>query len=369
MAQLGEVPFARYYGSVDATPLFVLLAGEYFKRTGDLETVRELWPHVEAALDWMDTHGDPDRDGFVEYHRKNESGLINQGWKDSHDAIFHENGRAAEGPIALCEVQAYVYAAKRHGAAMALALDRSVQAAILSQQAETLREQFEGAFWCEDLSIYALALDGAKKPCRVVSSNAGHALLTGIAAPERAQRVAETLLGASCFSGWGVRTVARSAARYNPMSYHNGSVWPHDNAVIALGFARYGLKSEVLRIFKGLFEAASYMDLRRLPELFCGFAWRRLTAPTLYPVACAPQAWASATVFALVQASLSASFEQGGEEIRFDRPVMPDFLDELHVRRLQAKHGEADIMLRRYGSEVSIDITRRQGKVPIVVMR
>jgi glycogen debranching enzyme len=369
MAQLGEVPFARYYGSVDATPLFVLLAGEYFKRTGDLETVRELWPHVEAALDWMDTHGDPDRDGFVEYHRKNESGLINQGWKDSHDAIFHENGRAAEGPIALCEVQAYVYAAKRHGAAMALALDRPVQAAILSQQAETLREQFEGAFWCEDLSIYALALDGAKKPCRVVSSNAGHALLTGIAAPERAQRVAETLLGASCFSGWGVRTVARSAARYNPMSYHNGSVWPHDNAVIALGFARYGLKSEVLRIFKGLFEAASYMDLRRLPELFCGFAWRRLTAPTLYPVACAPQAWASATVFALVQASLSASFEQGGEEIRFDRPVMPDFLDELHVRRLQAKHGEADIMLRRYGSEVSVDITRRQGKVPIVVMR
>jgi glycogen debranching enzyme len=369
MAQLGEVPFARYYGSVDATPLFVLLAGEYFKRTGDLETVRELWPHVEAALDWMDTHGDPDRDGFVEYHRKNESGLINQGWKDSHDAIFHENGRAAEGPIALCEVQAYVYAAKRHGAAMASALDRSVQAAILSQQAETLREQFEGAFWCEDLSIYALALDGAKKPCRVVSSNAGHALLTGIAAPERAQRVAETLLGASCFSGWGVRTVARSAARYNPMSYHNGSVWPHDNAVIALGFARYGLKSEVLRIFKGLFEAASYMDLRRLPELFCGFAWRRLTAPTLYPVACAPQAWASAAVFALVQASLSASFEQGGEEIRFDRPVMPDFLDELHVRRLQAKHGEADIMLRRYGSEVSVDITRRQGKVPIVVMR
>jgi glycogen debranching enzyme len=369
MAQLGEVPFARYYGSVDATPLFVLLAGEYFKRTGDLETVRELWPHVEAALDWMDTHGDPDRDGFVEYHRKNESGLINQGWKDSHDAIFHENGRAAEGPIALCEVQAYVYAAKRHGAAMALALDRSVQAAILSQQAETLREQFEGVFWCEDLSIYALALDGAKKPCRVVSSNAGHALLTGIAAPERAQRVAETLLGASCFSGWGVRTVARSAARYNPMSYHNGSVWPHDNAVIALGFARYGLKSEVLRIFKGLFEAASYTDLRRLPELFCGFAWRRLTAPTLYPVACAPQAWASATVFALVQASLSASFEQGGEEIRFDRPVMPDFLDELHVRRLHAKHGEADIMLRRYGSEVSVDITRRQGKVPIVVMR
>jgi len=370
MARLGEVPFARYYGSVDATPLFVLLVGEYFKRAGDLETVRELWPNVEAALRWIDTYGDADGDGFVEYHRKNADGLVNQGWKDSRDAIFHEDGRTAEGPIALCEVQAYVYAAKQHAAAMASALDRPVQAAILSQQAETLREQFEAAFWCDDLSTYALALDGAKQPCRVISSNAGHVLLTGIADPDRAQHVADTLLASSCFSGWGVRTVARSAARYNPISYHNGSVWPHDNAMIALGLARYGLKSGILRIFKGLFEAASYMDLRRLTELFCGFAWRRLTAPTLYPVACSPQAWASATVFALVQASLGMSFDQDGEGIRFDRPALPDFLDELHLRGLQAKHGVADILLRRYDStDVSVNITRRQGKVPIIILR
>jgi glycogen debranching enzyme len=369
MARLGEVPFARYYGSVDATPLFVLLVGEYFKRTGDLDTVRELWPNVQAALHWIDTYGDPDGDGFVEYQRKNAEGLINQGWKDSHDAIFHEDGRLAEGPIALCEVQAYVYGAKRHAAALALALDHSVTAATLSHQAEVLRERFEAAFWCEDLAIYALALDGAKQPCRVISSNAGQALLTGIAAPERAALVADTLLGTSCFSGWGVRTVARSAARYNPISYHNGSVWPHDNAVVALGLARYGLKPSVLRIFKGLFQAASYMDLRRLPELFCGFAWRGLTAPTLYPVACAPQAWASATVFALVQASLGLRFDQSGEEVRFDRPMLPDFLDQLHLRGLQAKHGVADVLLRRYGSEVSVDITRRQGKVPIVIVR
>ena len=369
MARLREVPFARYYGSVDATPLFVLLVGEYFKRTGDLDTVRELWPNVQAALRWIDTYGDPDGDGFVEYQRKNAEGLINQGWKDSYDAIFHEDGRLAEGPIALCEVQAYVYGAKQHAAALATALDRSVIAATLAQEAEALREQFEAAFWCEDLSTYALALDGAKKPCRVISSNAGHALLTGIADPEHAERVAEVLLETGCFSGWGVRTVARSAARYNPISYHNGSVWPHDNAIVALGFARYGLKSGVERIFKGLFEAASYMDLRRLPELFCGFAWRRLTAPTLYPVACSPQAWASATVFALVQASLGMSFDQGGDEIRFDRPVVPDFLDELHLRGLQARYGVADILLRRYGSDVSVDITRRQGKVPIVILR
>jgi glycogen debranching enzyme len=367
MARLREVPFARYYGSVDATPLFVLLLGEYFKRTGDLDTVRELWPNVQAALRWLDTFGDLDGDGFVEYQRKNADGLVNQGWKDSHDAIFHEDGRTAEGPIALCEVQAYVYGAKQHAATLASALGHPVAASTLSQEANALREHFEAAFWCEDLSTYALALDGMKRPCRVISSNAGHALLTEITSSERAERVAETLLGTGCFSGWGVRTVERSAARYNPISYHNGSVWPHDNGVIALGFSRYGLKSGVLRIFKGLFEAASYMDLRRLPELFCGFAWRRLTAPTLYPVACAPQAWASATVFALVQASLGLSFDQEGEEIRFDQPVLPDFLDELHLRKLRARRGEVDVLLRRYGKEVSINLTRRDGKVPLAV--
>jgi len=369
MARLGEVPFARYYGSVDATPLFVVLTGEYFRRTGDLETVRALWPYVRAALDWIDTYGDPDGDGFVEYHRKNADGLVNQGWKDSHDAIFHEDGRMAEGPIALCEVQGYVYAAKQHAAVLASALGHSTAAMALSRQAAALREKFEAAFWCEELSTYALALDGAKKPCRVVASNAGHALLTGIANPARARRVAQTLLGAACFSGWGVRTAGVSAARYNPMSYHNGSVWPHDNALIALGLARYGLKTELLKIFRGLFEAAGYMDLRRLPELFCGFPWRRLNAPTLYPVACVPQAWASAAVFALVQASLGIGFDQEAGEIHFDRPVLPEFLDELHLRGLQTKGGTADVLLRRYNGDVALNITRRQGNVPIILLR
>ena len=369
MARLGEVPFARYYGSVDATPLFVLLAGEYFRRTGDLETVRALWPHVQAALDWIDTYGDPDGDGFVEYRRKSASGLINQGWKDSFDAIFHEDGRMAEGPIALCEVQGYVYAAKQHAAALASALGQPSASAALLQRAAALREKFEAEFWCEDLSTYALALDGAKQPCRVVTSNAGHALLTGIADSAHAHRVAETLLGSGCFSGWGVRTVAVSAARYNPMSYHNGSVWPHDNALIALGFARYGLKTEVLKIFRGLFEAAGYMDLRRLPELFCGFPWRKLNAPTLYPIACIPQAWASAAIFALVQASLGIGFDLEAREIHFDRPVLPEFLDELHLRGLQTKHGTADLLLRRNDDDVTLNITRRQGNVPIVVSR
>ncbi|HEY3910692.1 MAG TPA: amylo-alpha-1,6-glucosidase [Stellaceae bacterium] len=369
MARLGEVPFSRYYGSVDATPLFVMLMGEYFQRTGDLETVRALWPNVEAALRWCDSYGDPDGDGFVEYQRRNANGLVNQGWKDSQDAIFHADGQLADGPIALCEVQGYVYAAKQHAATLAQALGRPSTAIALARQAENLRGKFEDAFWCEELSTYALALDGAKRPCRVVASNAGHALLTGIAAVDRARRVAETLLGLACFSGWGVRTVAVSAARYNPMSYHNGSVWPHDNALIAMGLARYGLKSGALRIFKGLFDAAGYMDLRRLPELFCGFPWRKLNAPTLYPVACIPQAWASATVLALVKASLGLSFADDAGEVRLDHPAMPDFLDTLHVRGLQASRGTADLLLQRHGAEVAVTITRRQGEVPIVVSR
>jgi glycogen debranching enzyme len=198
MARLGEVPFARYYGSVDATPLFVMLAGEYFARTGDLDTIRQLWPHITAALRWIDTYGDPDHDGFVEYSRQSATGLANQGWKDSGDAIFHADGELAEGPIALCEVQGYVYAAKPQ---LARALGDEPMAASLDEAAEKLRQNFEAAFWCVELSTYAIALDGLKRPCRVIASNAGHALLAGIAAPDRAARVADTLLREARFRG------------------------------------------------------------------------------------------------------------------------------------------------------------------------
>jgi glycogen debranching enzyme len=366
MARLGEVPFGRYYGSVDATPLFVMLLGEYFARTNDLSLVRLLWPNVIAALSWIDTAGDPDRDGFVEYHRQSETGLINQGWKDSADSIFHADGRLAKGPIALCEVQGYVFAAKRHAANLARALGNAMIAVRLEFEAENLRRNFEASFWCEELSTYALALDGDKRQCRVVASNAGHALLTGIAAPDRAERVADTLTGISCFSGWGIRTLARTAVRYNPISYHNGSVWPHDNALIALGFSRYGLKPAALRIFTGLFDAVCHWDPRRLPELFCGFA-RRQTAPTQYPVACSPQAWASATVFALLQASLGLQFDSADGEIRFDRPVLPEFLQHLHLRGLWLGDCGADVLLHRYGAEVAATVTNRQGPVCVVV--
>jgi len=367
MANLREVPFGRYYGSVDSTPLFVLLLGEYYARTGDLDTVRSLWPNMQAALNWIDSYGDRDGDGFVEYYRQTNSGLSNQGWKDSQDAVFHSNGEYAQGPIALCEVQAYVYGAKRHAALLASAQGLEDQAKQLQEQAETLRKAFEQKFWCEDLSVYAIALDGAKQPCRVVSSNSGQVLLTGIADPARASRVADTLLGPSCFSGWGIRTLGLSQAHYNPMSYHNGSVWPHDNGLIALGLARYGHKRATAQIFTALFDAASYMDLRRLPELFCGFLRRQHNGPTQYPVACSPQAWASVTVLALLQACLGLELKDAEGEIAFYRPILPEFIDHLHLRNLRLSRGSADVLLQRHGADVAVTQTRRDGTASVVV--
>jgi len=365
MAELREVPFAQYYGSVDATPLFVLLAGLYVERTGDDETLAELWPSIEAALAWIDGAGDPDRDGFVEYRRASEQGLANQGWKDSYDAIFHTDGRLAEGYIALAEVQGYVFAGKRLAARCAARLGKSDLARALEAEAELLADRFEQAFWCDDLGTYALALDGAKQPCRVRSSNAGQLLFSGIVRQDRARLVAADLMRPHFFTGWGIRTVAQGEARYNPMSYHNGSIWPHDNALIALGLARYGLKHSVECVFKGLFDAATYMDLRRLPELFCGFRREKERGPTLYPVACAPQAWASATPFTLLEASLGLEFDAGRGEIRLRNPRLPAFLDEVVLRDLRLGPSSVDLRVRRHGDEVSLEVLRTRGQIQV----
>ena len=368
MAALREVPFGLYYGSVDSTPLFVLLAGLYAERTGDMATIAELWPAVEAALGWIDGPGDPDGDGFVEYCRATEQGLANQGWKDSHDAIFHADGRLAEGAIALVEVQGYVYAAKLMAARCARLLGHDTLAKKLDGEARRLAERFEAAFWCPDIGTYALALDGDKKPCKVRTSNAGQVLFTGIASPEHAARVARQLLQPSFFSGWGIRTVAREAPRYNPMSYHNGSVWPHDNALIALGLAHYGHKREIETLCGGLFAAATYMDQRRLPELFCGFQRQHGHGPTLYPVACSPQAWASATPFTLLEASLGLEFDPFNGEIRLRNPRLPAFLDEVVLRDLRLQSSRVDLRLRRHGDTVSLDTPRIDGDIRVSIV-
>jgi glycogen debranching enzyme len=368
MAALREVPFALYYGSVDATPLFVLLAGLYVERTGDDETLAELWPSIEAALDWIDGPGDSDGDGFVEYQRASERGLANQGWKDSYDAIFHADGRLAEGPIALAEVQGYVFAGKRLAARCALRMGMPERAGQLVAEARRLAEHFEKAFWCDELGTYALALDGAKQPCRVRTSNAGQLLFTGIVREDRARLVAADLMRPHFFTGWGIRTVARGEARYNPMSYHDGSIWPHDNALIALGLARYGLKHSVEHVFEALFDAATYMDLRRLPELFCGFRREKGRGPTLYPVACAPQAWASATPFTLLEAALGLEFDARRGEIRLRNPRLPAFLDEVILRELRLGSSSVDLRVRRHGDDVSLEVMGTRGRIQVSIV-
>ena len=367
MAELGEVPFRRYYGSVDATPLFVMLAGAYLDRTGDLATIEALWPNVVAALGWMDSYADRDPDGFVSYFRQTEEGLANQGWKDSFDSISHADGTLAVGPIALCEVQGYVYAARLAAAAIGRRLGHADMAAGERARADRLRAAFEQKFWCEELGTYALALDGERRPCRVRASNAGHLLMTGICSAERALSVAEGLMESRFFNGWGIRTLASNEARYNPMSYHNGSVWPHDNAVIALGLSRYGLKPQAERLFGGLFDAALYVDLRRLPELFCGFARRRGQGPTFYPVACSPQAWAATALHAALGASLGLSFDPGECSVIFDRPRLPEFLGEVTLHNLQLGPARISVVLRRMGTEVAMNVLQRTGTIHAVM--
>jgi glycogen debranching enzyme len=369
MAALGEIPFGRYYGSVDATPLFILLAGAYYERTGDRAGVERIWPNLERALRWIDRYGDRDGDGFVEYYRQSSSGLTQQGWKDSHDSVFHADGTLAEGPIALCEVQGYVYAAKRYAAGLAASLGHDEKASALRIEAEKLREAFEQAFWCEELSTYALALDGQKRPCRVRTSNPGQCLFTGIVHPDRARLVAQTLMREESFSGWGVRTVDASEHRYNPMSYHNGSIWPHDNALIALGLARYRLRDEVARILTGMFEASLFIDLHRMPELFCGFPQRPGEGPTLYPVACAPQSWAAASVFLLLQSCLGLRIDGVNRKISFCYPALPPFLRRIRIKNLRVGDASLDLRLERHRNDVGMTVLHRDGDVEIAVVK
>jgi glycogen debranching enzyme len=369
MAALNEIPYGRYYGSIDATPLFIMLAGAYYERTGDRAFITQIWPNIKLALQWIDRAGDLDGDGFVEYSRRSKVGLIHQGWKDSQDAVFHADGSSAEGPIALCEVQGYVFAAKRRAARLALALGHTEQARRLLKEADKLRTQFERSFWCNDLSSYALALDRFKQPCRVRTSNAGHCLWTGIADQKHGMRTAKTLVSEEFFNGWGVRTVAATETRFNPMAYHNGSVWPHDNALIAAGMASYGFKQGALKILCGLYDASLFLELHRLPELLCGFSRRVGEGPTLYPVACSPQTWSSVALFLLLQSCLGLRIEAPRARLSFLQPILPPFLEHIEIKNLRIGDAAVDLSLERHAQDVGINILRREGRVEIVVTK
>ncbi len=366
MAALKEVPFGLYYGSVDATPLFVMLAADYYRRTADLEFIRSIWSHIEAALDWIDRYGDRDGDGFVEYNRRSVNGLVQQGWKDSHDSIFHHDGKLAEPSIALCEVQGYVYAAKRGAADLARLLGQDRRAEALSAQAKNLRARFDESFWCPEIDSYAIALDGHKRQCRVRASNAGHCLFTGIAEADHARQVSAQLLGPELFSGWGVRTVGSSEARYNPISYHNGSVWPHDNALIASGLSKYGNKELAGRILSSLSDASAFVDLHRLPELFCGLHRRDGEGPTLYPVACSPQAWSAAAVFLLLQACLGLTVDGVERCVRFSDPYLPQDISQLSINGLEVGSASIDLLVERRDHSVEVRQLHRAGDIAVI---
>ncbi len=369
MPALGEVPFARYYGSADATPLFVLLAHAYFERTGDEAFIEKLWPNIVAALEWMRTYGDPDGDGFIEYARKSRTGLIQQGWKDSFDSVFHADGSLADAPIALCEVQAYAYGAWAGAAKLAASRGEAAQAETWRDRAERLRSAFEKAFWSESIETYALALDGAKQPCQVQTSNAGHCLFTGIASHEHALRVCRTLLGDRSLAGWGVRTVTSGEARYNPMSYHNGSIWPHDNSIVAAGMSRYGCRDGAVRITSAMLDLSQMVDLHRLPELICGFHRRADDSPTRYPVACAPQSWAAGAVYMVLQACLGLRVEASPRRITLTRAVLPASIEWLQLSNLQIGNASVDLRLERHEHSVGATVLRRDGDVEIVAVK
>lgn len=370
MANLGEIPFARYYGSVDSTPLFVTLAGEYLRATGDAAFVRSIWENILAAMAWIETSGDADGDGFLEFARRSANGLAVQGWKDSHDSVFHADGSDAHAPVALCEVQGYAYQAFRAAARIAASVGRAELAGPWREKAEKLKAAFNERFWCEELGTFALALDGAKRPCRVRTSNPGHCLFSGIVDEAKAPLVAAALLHERTFCGWGLRTVAEGEARYNPMSYHNGSVWPHDTALAAAGLARYGQRGACLHLLSGMLELSRHMDLNRLPELLCGFERRPGQGPTLYPLSCAPQAWAAGAVFQLLQASLGLRLDAGAGQVVFDEPELPAELGSLRIEGLRlGALGSADLELVRHGKNVGLHVLRCDAGLKIICQR
>lgn len=369
MANTGEIPFKQYYGTIDATPLFILLAGMYYKRTADIEFIKKIWPNIKAALHWIDNYGDIDQDGFVEYIHKAENGLTNQGWKDSFDSIMHKNKELADPPIALCEVQSYVYGAKMEACRLARELGESDLCTALQNEASMLKKNFNEKFWDEELACYVLALDGNKKPCRVVSSNAGHTLFTRIADEEKAEVLADTLLKDDMFDGYGIRTLSAKEGRYNPMSYHNGSIWPHDNALIALGLSKYGFRNQVLKIMESLFEASLYIDLQRMPELYCGFKKREDIGPTAYPVACSPQAWAVGAVFMLLQACLRIDINATTKTLTFEDITLPEYLEEIEISNLKLGEGTAHLIINRSQYDVGFKVVQKPKDWEIIIKK
>ena len=368
LARTNKIPHTPYYGTIDATPLFVVLMSRYVEWTGDLALFRELRSHVERALDWIDQYGDAAGDGYVSYLSNTNKGLINQGWKDSGDAIVTADGRFAHPPIALVEVQGYVYMAKNEIADLYDRIGEVEYAQRLRAEAQALRMRFNRDFWLEDEGCYALALEAGGRPCRVMSSNPGQALWAGIADDAKAGRVVQRLMERDMFSGWGIRTLSYKERRYNPMGYHLGTVWPHDNSLIAAGFHRYGHVQEASRVFVGLLEAAMEFEDYRLPELFTGFAREEYGVPVRYPVACHPQAWAAGSIPFLIETFLGLQPHAFEKRLVVARPFLPDFMNIAEIRHLRVGQASVDLRFERnHQGRLDTKVLRVEGDLTVDV--
>ncbi|MHB1326197.1 MAG: amylo-alpha-1,6-glucosidase [Thermoleophilia bacterium] len=367
LANIRAIPHTPYFGSADSTPLYLIMLSDIIKWTGNLELARGMVEPINRSLDWIDEYGDFDGDGFVEYETKSERGLVNQGWKDSGNSVVHTDGSLADTPIALSEVQAYVYYAKRRMSEFFALLGDHERAEELSKQAELLKKQFNEAFWMPREGFFAMALDHDKKPVKTITSNPAHGLWARIIDEDKAPQVAERLMQPDMFSGWGIRTMSKSSINYNPMSYHNGSVWPHDNAIIIRGLKKYGFNQEAARVATGLFDAALHYDYYRLPELFCGFTKRSISRPVNYPVACSPQAWAAGSIFMILQALLGIEADAPTNTLYVNSPVLPRWLNEVDIKSMRVGKAAISLKFRRDGDVTSFVVTEKVGTVRTIV--
>jgi glycogen debranching enzyme len=367
LARSGALPHTPYYGSVDSTPLWLMLLGNYWRWTGDLDFCERLLPNVERAIEWMTSWGDRDGDGFIEYERASRRGLVNQGWKDSHDAVVHTDGTLAAGPIALAEVQGYAYLARLRIADLYEALGRAEHALALRASAGALRKQFNDAFWMEEEQYFAMALDGDKRQVATVTSNPAHGLYCDIVDPDKGAAMARRLLAPDMFSGWGIRTMSKTATAYNPMSYHNGSIWPHDNAFIASGLKRYGHGPATNRVATALFDMAATVEYMRLPELFCGFTRRTPNRPVAYPLACSPQAVAAGAPFLILQAMLGISAVAPDNILTVNKPLLPAWLDSVELRNLKVGRSSISLVFTRRGETTGFSVLDKQGDVRVLM--
>jgi glycogen debranching enzyme len=366
MTATGEVAFGRNYGSVDATPLFIILLSEYLLWTADDALLHELAEPLRLAVEWLLTYAQIDGDCLIEFQRKTEKGLFNQGWKDSGDANLHADGRIAQPPIALIEVQGYVIKALSEAAVLLKALGMEELSAKAAERSDKIRSLLDPMFWMEGKHYYAMALDKNKKPLEVIASNPGHLLFSGAVTQEKAKHLVETLLDSGLFSGWGIRTLSQDEQTYNPMSYHRGSVWPHDNSLIGYGMAAYGFHKEASRVFTALYEAAFHFRDYRLPELFCGIQRKERNEPVQYPVSCSPQAWASGSPLLLLTAMLGLRPDAGGKQLSIVNPQLPEFLDFLRLENFRVGNSRIALEFRRQDDRTFCNVVAIKGE-PVAI--